>query len=342
MRINDKAITFVTGLVLLLGVGTFVHKGDELFAPKTNTIKVASADTGFLPTTDAISSPQLPAINQNPESLNIAKVLLPPIPDKAGPDIAGFKHVRGAEMASVLVTPQKYDTLKIDPVQIDCALNLTAKPLRGARIKLELIAPCHKNKVATITHVGLRFNEIVNDRGMITIIIPVLSDPANIEVSFADGVSQSISTRVKDLSSAQRTIIAWSGRVDLQLHVNESGFDLAQNKQITPLNTRTHKESYLQGGGYLTTLGNSSVENGKFIQIYSIDNPDDMFVDFTVVLNNPNNLCGAKLSINTGQYTADLGAQFASKNVSVRNCSAENESIVLKNMLRNMIVAQRN
>jgi hypothetical protein len=337
VRINDKAITFVTGLILLLGVGTFVHKGDELFAPKAGTIKIASADADFMPSTDVFLSPKMPAIVQKAENLDIAQVLPPKMHD-----ISGLELVRGTRTASALATPQKYGTLEIDPIQIDCSINLTAKPLRGARIKLELVAPCHKNKVATITHVSLRFNEIVDDSGMITIIIPVLSDPANIEVSFADGISKSISTPVKDLSSAQRTVIAWSGNIDLQLHVDENAFDVSQSKEITTLSARSYKESYLQGGGYLTTLGNADVENGKFIQIYSTDNPNEMFVDFTVVINSPNNWCGAKFLIKTVRYTVDLGPQFASKNVSVRNCSAKNESIVLKNMLRNLIVAQRN
>ena len=44
MRLNDKALTIVTGLVLLLGVGTVIHKGDEMFAPKKATTQIAKAD----------------------------------------------------------------------------------------------------------------------------------------------------------------------------------------------------------------------------------------------------------------------------------------------------------
>jgi hypothetical protein len=330
-------VTFVTGLVLLLGVGTFAHKGDELFAPSVKPTEIAKAEVDYIPATDITPGPQLPVIKQESDNLNIAQIL----PDEAA-DISDFEFVRSVQSASVLVTPQVYGTFIIDPVQIDCSLSLSAKSLRGARIQLGLIAPCHKNKIATIIHAGLRFNEIVDNRGRINIIIPVLSDPANIEVSFADGTSKSITTPVKDLSSIQRTLIAWSGRKAIQLRVDETAYDGSQDKQISAQNARSYKESYINGGGYLTSLGNINIEDGSFIQVYSIDNPNGVFVDFSIVLNNPYNNCGGWFSLETVQYTADMGSQSASNNISIRNCSTKNESIVLKNMLRNLIVAQRN
>ena len=115
MRINDKAVTFLTGLVLLLGVGTFAHKGDEIFAPSLKTTEIAKADVDFIPTTDITSSPQMPAIKQELDTLIIEQIL----PDKTA-EISDFAFVRSAQSASVLVTPQVYGTFTIGPVQIDC------------------------------------------------------------------------------------------------------------------------------------------------------------------------------------------------------------------------------
>ena|GEM_PF-2324295 len=337
MRLNDKALTFITGLVLLLGVGTFVHKGDELFAPKTSTTQIAKADTSGTVRTDAIPHGNKHISAQRPDVFVPAAVTPP-----KSPPISDFELVRSVQTASTSTAPETFGTLKIDPTQMDCSLSLSAKPLGGARIQLGVKAPCHRSKVITITHAGLRFNEVIDDNGEITITIPVLSDPANIEVSFADGTSKSITAAVKDLSSLQRTGIAWSGQANLQLNANEQFFDSSRDQQITKLNIRSYKRSYLQGGGYLTMLGNSDIENGKFVQIYSIESPNAVFVDFKVVLENPNHLCGTRFSISTVRYAANLGTQIASKNVSVKNCSADNQNIVLKNILRNLIVAQRN
>ncbi len=115
--------------------------------------------------------------------------------------ISGFGLVCAEQATPPGKSQNLYNTLKINPFDLDCALNLSVKSLRGARVELVVSAPCHKNKIITIKHAGLRFNEVVDGKGMITIIIPVLSDPATIEVSFADGTSKSISAPAIDLSS---------------------------------------------------------------------------------------------------------------------------------------------
>ncbi len=102
------------------------------------------------------------------------------------------------------------------------------------------------------------------------------------------------------------------------------------------------RQAYINGGGYLTSLGNPDVEGGKFIQIYSVENQGAEFADFNIVLENPRRQCGMGYSINTVQYNADYGVRSSSMKASVRNCSAKNKTIVLKNMLRSLIVAQRN
>ncbi|MBL4750621.1 MAG: hypothetical protein JKX71_08615 [Amylibacter sp.] len=335
MRLNDKAISFITGVVLLLGVGTVVHKGDELFGSKANTTQVAKADTGLAVQTDAQPIAHERSSIQMPDSITTA---LP----SAKTTITDFELVRAEQIAPVTMPQPIYNTLQISPAEMDCALKLTAKSLRGARVQLAVIAPCHKNKIITITHAGLRFNEILDDKGMITIIIPVLSDPATIEVSFADGASKSISAPAKDLSSLQRSGIAWVGQADLQLHVDERYIKASKNTQITAQNTRSYKQSYLQGSGYITTLGNTDVESGAFVQIYSIENLTGVFVDFNVVLHTKSRGCNTPLMINTVRYSTVLGAQISRKNIPIANCSAQKGKIVLKNILRDLIVAQRN
>jgi hypothetical protein len=84
------------------------------------------------------------------------------------------------------------------------------------------------------------------------------------------------------------------------------------------------------------------VENGAFVQIYSVENPQRVFVDFNVVLRDTSRNCKTGLMIDTVRYSAELGVQITHKNMPIRNCSAIKENIVLKNILRDLIVAQRN
>jgi len=312
VRLNDKTLSIATALILLIGVGAMVQMGDKIFTPTSEQTQIAKADTGQGSITDTAL-------------------------------VSELAFVRGqAQPAAFPSRLKTTGTLKIDPLQTACGLTLTAKPLRGARIVLDIVAPCHTNKVVTISHAGLRFTEITDNAGRIHMIIPVLYDPANINVSFADGLAKSISVRAKDISSLQRTLIAWEGPVNLHLQVSETSYDATQNRKITTLNPRSYRQAYIKGGGYLTTLGNPDLENGKFIQVYSIENQGAAFVDFSIVLGNPSRQCGMGYSIDTMRYNPEYGVQSGRMKASVKNCSAKNQTIVLKNMLRSMIVAQRN
>ncbi len=87
----------------------------------------------------------------------------------------------------------KVNSANFNPVAIDCKLDLTTTSLQGLRVLLHITAPCHTDKHVTITHSSLRFNEILNHEGVLKITIPVLSNPAKIIVSLADGTVKEIS-----------------------------------------------------------------------------------------------------------------------------------------------------
>jgi len=87
----------------------------------------------------------------------------------------------------------KINSAKYSPVAIDCELDLTTTSLQGLRVLLHITAPCHTEKHVTITHSNLRFNEVLNHEGVLKITIPVLSNPAKIIVSLADGTVKEIS-----------------------------------------------------------------------------------------------------------------------------------------------------
>ena len=338
--INDKTISLVTGLVLLMGVGLFVHKGEELFAPSVKEqVAEASIDAPTIEEIEQVTSQIENADTQRPETpktVDVQKIEI----QKSDTDIIVL--VSNDQDVAKQDDQKTIGTIKFDSVYTNCDVSLNTISLNGARIRLEIIAPCHKNKVVFITHAGLRFSEIISNLGSIVVTIPVLSDPANIEVSFADGVTKFISTPVKDLSSQLRTGIAWSGQVDLELHASESTQNSSKHtSNSAPINS-SYKQAYLQGGGYFTTLGNKNISGGSIVKIYSVENPDDMFVDFQVVLNNPLRKCGHVLSMKTIRYAIDLGTQISDKNFLIRDCANKSGNMVLKNMLRGMIVAQRN
>ncbi len=137
MRLNDKALTFVTGLVLILGVGTFVHLGDELFKPKQQYTQVAKADIGSPIKTDAIS-------NKYNTSIPIETAFL-----STRPEIefdTGIQLVRADKPASTEAFEKLETVLDYKPVLLDCVVKLSAQSLRSARVHLSVTAPCHNTE----------------------------------------------------------------------------------------------------------------------------------------------------------------------------------------------------
>ncbi|KAB7614597.1 hypothetical protein F9L33_08140 [Amylibacter sp. SFDW26] len=333
MRLNDKALTFVTGLVLILGVGTFVHKGDELFKPKQQNVQVAKADISSSIKTDAIAS-------KYNISMPLESVVLPTKPELEFD--TGIQLVRADKPASTEAFEKLKTVLDYKSVPVDCKVKLSAKSLRSARVQLSVTAPCHSNEIITISHAGLRFNEYVDGGGVIIITIPVLSNPAEIEVSFDDGTKKSITTQAHDLSSYTRTGIAWSGHNSLNLQVLETAYNTEKNLHLTADNKRSEEKSYFLGGGYLTALGNTAIPNGEFIHIYTADITQKKYVDFQLHMKKQSLVCQNNLELKTIHYASDTNVQIAKKSATINHCMNQSENIVLKNMLRNMIVAQRN
>ena len=82
------------------------------------------------------------------------------------------------------------------PLALDCKIRLRADGLRDARVKLTILAPCREGEIIIISHSGLRFSEKITASGQLTLTIPALSNPAKINVRFANGDEKSILAHV--------------------------------------------------------------------------------------------------------------------------------------------------
>ena len=117
MRLNDKALTFITGLVLILGVGTFVHKGDELFKSKENHTQIAKADTISSVKTDAIA-------NKYNSGIPIEAVVIPTAPKITFDQ--DIQLVRADKPATTEAFEKLKTVLDYKPLALDCSVKLTA------------------------------------------------------------------------------------------------------------------------------------------------------------------------------------------------------------------------
>ena len=129
--------------------------------------------------------------------------------------------------------------------------SLTLTPRVPAMVTLKLAAPCHPGESLTITHAGLRFPARTDDRGGLTLILPVLTTPARVDLTLAKGTVLTASAPISDLATVARTALLPIGTPGLHLRAVQVGTRPA----ITAANPG---QPNLATGGFLTLLGDSA------------------------------------------------------------------------------------
>lgn len=129
--------------------------------------------------------------------------------------------------------------------------SLTLTPRVPAMVTLTLAAPCHPGESLTITHAGLRFPARTDDQGGLTLTLPVLTTPAQVDLTLAAGMVLTASAPVADLATVARVALLPIGTPGLHLRAAPAGTRPA----ITAANPG---QPDLATGGFLTLLGDRS------------------------------------------------------------------------------------
>lgn len=129
--------------------------------------------------------------------------------------------------------------------------SLKLMPQVPAMVTLTLAAPCHPGEGLTITHAGLRFPARTDDRGGLTLTLPVLTTPARVDLMLAEGRVLTASAPISDLAMVARVALLPIGTPGLHLRAPQAGTRPA----ITAANPG---KPDLATGGFLTVLGDSA------------------------------------------------------------------------------------
>lgn len=152
---------------------------------------------------------------------------------------------------------------------VDCALDIRATRLAGARVRLSLTAPCHPGVVATIEHAGLRFKERLDRVGNLSLKIPVFERFARFDIRLSDGTRATVGAFIADLSSVDRVGLGFAGAEDIFLHGRAARGDMAA-RHIWRDAPRSFARARAQGGGYLTVLGNPDLPEAELVQVLTL------------------------------------------------------------------------
>lgn len=167
-----------------------------------------------------------------------------------------------------LTLPPGEDVPVAPALSCDPSLTLAAKP--GAMMSLALAAPCNADARVVILADGLSFTGLTSATGAFAVDLPAMADPARVTVRFAGGTSVTAGANVPDLKAFDRVAVQWIGADAFTLHALEFGADFGARGDVSASAPGTPTDPAKASGGFLTGLGDRSVNLPMQAEVYSV------------------------------------------------------------------------
>lgn len=225
-----------------------------------------------------------------------------------------------------------------------CELTARAKPAAGAMLEYALHAPCFAGERVSIAHEGMNFSEILSDAGTLDLMVPALVSDVKISASFMNGESISAFTEMPSVMLYDRVIVQWAGDAGVQIHAREFGADYGSDGHVWSGAARDFTAVVGGKGGFLTTLGNPALEVSNLAEVYTFPSmlaKTEGAIALTVETEVTDTNCGSQIQARTFQFSGGKEVSSRLMSLSVPNCSAVGNYLVLNNLLQNLTVARK-
>lgn len=318
--------TFMSGSVffLALAIGHVMQHGSaiaERLAP------VGEGQT-LLPVneTDAPAAERIIDISSEPVDLS------------ADPDMPVLSQPQGVRMPRAVdlgIADRVAAQNGLSPYGLACDLTLEALPQGASVVQLTLSAPCHPGAVATLTHGDLRFTDVTSADGTLILDVPALTPQAQFQMTFGDGVSIATDVTVPEAGDYQHVALMWSGAHALSLNAYEFGAAPGSSGHVHAGQPYVPARSINLGAGFLSQLGRGAAR----AEIYSVPITDGRHsgdIALTVAATVTDATCGTRLRAQTLDSAIGRPVTFS---LSIPDCGAVGDVLVLKNLLRPVKVA---
>ena len=147
----------------------------------------------------------------------------------------------------------------------DCKIDLKLKPLPDGMIDVAVQAPCRSGSRVVLRQAGLAVTGKVGPDGRLRVTLPALTSDGRVAVLFTDGVREEQAIAMPDVARLSRFVVQWQGVDAFALHAFENGADYDQPGDIR----RTNPGGASLGAGFVTVLGDRTVENPLLAEVYT-------------------------------------------------------------------------
>ncbi|WP_372886469.1 hypothetical protein [Shimia sp.] len=226
--------------------------------------------------------------------------------------------------------------------QLECDSALIADASAAAMVRLSLSAPCQAGERVTFHHGGLKFTEIVGGNGRLDLVIPALGEQAVFVVTFANGEGVATRTEISSLSLYDRVAVQTTGDSGVQLHALEFDADYGSAGHVWRDQPRDVTAVAHGSGGFLTRLGNPDAPEAAMAEVYTFPSRSSAgagLVRISLEAEIGRNNCARDVSATTFELRQDGGLRVREVSLSVPDCDAAGEFLVLKNLMEDLTIA---
>ncbi|MDQ2090377.1 translocase [Marimonas arenosa] len=290
-------------------------------------------------------SAEQPVASEEPETAETPVVLKIATEDAA--DDMVNQPVETPETVSLLddaaITPPVVADTRNEPdLAAQCDITMTGTEVAGALVKLSLSAACLPNERVTILHSNMMFTESTDDKGKLDIAVPALTENAVFIASFANSDGAVANVNVTTLDLYDRAVVQSEFFSSIGLHALEFGAGYEDGGHIWANSPGDIAAAATGKGGFLTLLGNPAISEGTMAQVYTFptglaEQAGDIEISTEIEVTNMN--CGHEIEAQALQVQSEGRPKVQTLNLTMPDCDAVGDFLVLKNLLNDLKVA---
>lgn len=281
----------------------------------------------------------------------IEQSILPPLPVPAktpeAPPLSKDDQA-GLELDAVTLTAAAPDVaapqpkpLAAEPEQTvaDCAVSAQAATGAMAHVDISVVAPCFANDRVTVHHNGMMFTDVTDQNGELNLSVPALAERAVFIVAFANGKGAVATARVPDLGQYDRVAIQWTGQTSFQIHAREFGASYGDAGHVW-----SGAERLGANGSLVTRLGAADTLAPKLAEVYTFPTGHagrSGTVALSIEAEVTDRNCGREVAAQSLELRGDAGLRTRDLVMSIPNCGAIGDFLVLNNLVDDLKIAAR-
>ncbi len=240
--------------------------------------------------------------------------------------------------------PIELQTHDLSAFGLACGAVLSAVPVEAGMVEISVKAPCKPEQFFQIRQGDMLFSDMTSALGHFETRVPALQAHVVIDLMFEDGDILNTQVSVPEADQFDRVVLQWEGDSGLQIHALEFGADYGDKGHVSAASPRDPSVAMRAVGGFLSELGARDLQYTQRAEVYSFPSGRmgrnglvRLSVEAEVTAQN----CGKTVEAQSMQITAGVGSSPVDISLTMPECAAVGDFLVLKNLLRDLKIAQK-